>query len=126
LNTALWIITGLMASVFAVAGSTKLLFPRETLAKAPGGGWVLDFSSRFVKVLGVAEILGALGLILPGLLGIVPVLVPIAAICLGLVMVGAAIVERRRQELAHAVINLIYLALLLSVVLGRLGPEPLG
>lgn len=126
MHTGLWIIAGLMAGVFTVAGSTKLFVPRETLAKAPGAGWVLDFSKRFVKTLGVAEILGAVGLILPALLDIAPVLVPVAALGLSAIMLGAAIVEVRREELAHALVNLIYLALLVVVAWGRLGPESFG
>jgi hypothetical protein len=121
-NIALWIIAGLMATVFLFAGTTKLLIPREKLAKAPGGEWVLDFSADFVKALGALEILGAIGLILPALAGIAPVLVPLAAVGLGLVMIGAAIVEFRRQALKHMLGNLAYLALLVFLVVGRFGP----
>jgi hypothetical protein len=96
MNTALWIIAGLLATVFLVAGSNKLFIPREKLARAPGGGWVLDFSPDFVKALGAVEILGAAGLILPAQLDIAPVLVPLAAIGLATIMVGAAIVTYRR------------------------------
>src|ERR1022692_4217283 len=72
MNIALWIIAGFMATVFLAAGASKLLIPQEKLAKAPGGGWVLDFSAGFVKALGAVEILGAVGLILPALLDIAP------------------------------------------------------
>lgn len=126
MHTALWIIAGLMAGVFAFAGSTKLFVPRETLAKAPGAGWVLDFSGRFVKTLAVVELLGATGLILPALLDIAPWLVPLAALGLGTIMVGAAIVESRRREFLHVMVNLTYLTLLLVVAWGRLGPEQFG
>ena len=122
MNTALWIIAGLLATVFLVAGSNKLLIPREKLAKAPGGGWVLDFSAEFVKALGAVEILGAIGLILPALLGIAPVLVPLASTGLATIMVGAAIVEFRRQEFKHVLLNLAYLAMAALVALGRFGP----
>src|SRR5437588_4342569 len=123
MNTALWSIAGLLAAAFLLAGSNKLLIPREKLAKAPGGGWVLDFSAGFVKALGAIEILGALGLILPALLDIAPILVPLAALGLGLIMIGAAIVEFRRQEAKHVLVNLTYLALIVFVVWGRFGPE---
>jgi DoxX-like family len=122
MHTALWIIAGLLAAVFLLAGSNKLFIPRERLAKAPGGGWVLDFSACFVKALGAVEILGAVGLILPALLDIAPVLVPLAALGLGLIMIGAAIVEFRRQEFKHVLVNLTYLALIAFVAWGRLGP----
>ena len=119
MNLSLWIIAGLMAAVFLLAGANKLLIPQEKLAKAPGGGWVLDFSAGFVKALGAVEILGAVGLILPALLDIAPILVPMAAVGLALIMVGAAIVTFRRQEFKHVLLNLIYLALLVFVALGR-------
>src|SRR6266705_1598503 len=122
MNTALWIIAGLLAAVFLLAGANKLFIPREKLAKAPGGGWVLDFSAGFVKALGAVEIMGAVGLILPALLDIAPVLVPLAAVGLGLIMIGAAIVEFRRHEAKHALLNLIYLALIAFVAIGRFGP----
>jgi uncharacterized membrane protein len=123
MNTALWIIAGLLAAVFVFAGANKLFIPREKLARAPGGGWVLDFSAGFVKALGAVEILGAVGLILPALLNIAPVLVPLAATGLATIMVGAAIVESRRREFKHVLLNLTYLALLVFVAWGRFGPE---
>jgi hypothetical protein len=123
MNTALWIVTGLMAAVFLFAGSTKSFIPREKLAKAPGGGWTLDFSGGFVKALGILEILGAVGLIVPAVLNIAPVLVPLAALGLSLIMTGAVIVEFRRHEFKHMLLNLIYLALIAFVAFGRFGPN---
>jgi hypothetical protein len=118
-NIALWIVAGILAAVFLLAGSAKLLVPREKLAAAPGGGWVWDFSPVFVKVLGALEILGVAGLILPAALDVAPVLVPLAALALGLVMVCAAVVESRRDELKHVLLNLTYLGLAVFVVFGR-------
>lgn len=123
MHTALWIVAWLLATVFLVAGSNKLLIPREKLATAPGGGWVMDFSPSFVKLLGAVEILGAVGLILPALLDVAPVLVPLAATGLATIMVGAAIVTFRRQELKHALLNLTYFILATFLAWGRLGPE---
>lgn len=119
MNLTLWLVTGLLAAVFLVAGSTKLFIPREKLAKAFGGDWVLDFSAGFVKALGGIELLGAVGLILPAWLDVAPVLVPLAALGLGLIMIGAAIVEFRRLEFKHALLNLSYLALIAFVMWGR-------
>ena len=123
MHTALWAMAGLLAAVFLVAGSNKLVIPREKLAKAPGGGWVLDFSAGFVKALGAVELLGAVGLILPALLDIAPVLVPLAATGLATIMVGAAIVTYRRNEFKHVLLNLTYLAMAAFVAWGRFGPE---
>jgi uncharacterized membrane protein YphA (DoxX/SURF4 family) len=121
MNFTLWIIAGLLAAVFLFAGTIKLIVPKEKLAAK--GGWVEDFSAGFVKALGAVEILGAVGLILPALLDIAPVLVPLAALGLGLIMIGAAIVEFRRQEFKHMLLNLTYLALIAFVAWGRFGPE---
>jgi DoxX-like family len=126
MDTALWIIAGLLAAVFLVAGANKLLIPRDRLAKAPGGGWVLDFGAGFVKTLGALEILGAAGLVLPALLDVAPILVPLAAAGLGLVMVGAATVEFRRREFKHVLVNLAYLALIVFLAWHRFGPESFG
>ena len=124
MNLALWIVAGLLAAVFLLAGSTKLFVPREKLARAPGRGWALDFSVGFVKALGAIEVLGAVGLLLPALLGIATVLVPLAALGLGLIMIEAATVEFRRQEFGHVLLNLTYLALIGFVVWGRfIGPS---
>lgn len=123
MNLALWIIAGLLATVFLVAGVNKLFIPRDKLGKVPGGGWVLDFSPAFLKTLGAVEILGAIGLILPAVLDIAPILVPLAAVGLGAIMIGAAVVTSRRHERAHAALNLSYLALTVFVAIGRFGPE---
>jgi uncharacterized membrane protein len=124
MNLALWIVAGLLAAVFLLAGSTKLFVSRENLARAPGGGWTLDFSVGFVKALGAIEVLGAVGLLLPALLDFATVLVPLAALGLGLIMIGAATVELRRQEVRHMLVNLTYLALIAFVVWGRFfGPS---
>ncbi len=119
MNLTLWIIAGLLAAGFLIAGANKLFIPQAKLARAPGGGWVLDFSANFVKALGAIEILGAIGLILPALLGIAPILVPLAAVGLALIMVGAAIVSWRHHEFKHMLLNLTYLALALFVAWGR-------
>jgi hypothetical protein len=119
MNLTLWIIAGLLAAAFLVAGASKLFIPQAKLAQAPGAGWVLDFSAGFVKALGAVEILGAVGLILPALLDIAPILVPLAALGLALIMVGAAIVEFRRHAFKHVLGNLIYLALAVFVAWGR-------
>jgi hypothetical protein len=123
MNLALWIIACLLAAVFLLAGGNKLFIPREMLAKAPGGGWVNDFSAEFVKALGAVEMLGAVGLILPAAVDIAPVLVPLAALGLAAIMVGAAVVTFRRKEPTHVVLNLFYLALIIFVAFGRFGPQ---
>ncbi len=124
MNIALWIVAGLMAAGFLFAGGNKLLTTREKLANSPGAGWANDFSPGFVETLGALEVLGAIGLILPGAIGILPFLTPLAAVGLGIIMIGAAITELRRREPKHAVINVVYLAAAIFVTIGRLDGIP--
>lgn len=124
MNLALWIIAGLLAAGFLFAGGNKLFTRYEKLAKSPGAEWANDFNPGFVKTLGALEVLGAIGLILPAALGIAPVLVPLAAVGLAIIMVGAGIVELRHHKPKHALINLVYFALAVFVAWGRFGLTP--
>ena len=112
----------LLASRRQLSSDSAHFVPPYRNGRAPGAGWVNDFRSGFVKALGAVEIVGAVGLILPAALNIAPVLVPLAAVGLATIMVGAAIVTSRRQEPKHALGNLIYLALAVFVAWGRFGP----
>ena len=96
---------------------------RGALGIGPAPGDDRFFSAGFVKTLGAVEILGAIGLILPAVLDIAPVLAPLAALGLGLIMIGAPIVEFRRHELKHVLLDLTYLALIVFVAVGRFGSE---
>ncbi len=124
MNIALWIIAGLLAVVFLASGALKLILPKEKIAATSAGGWAEDFSAGSIKAIGILEVLAAVGLILPAALDITPVLVPLAAVGLVLVMVGAMITHRRRHETTAMVANLAYLALAGFLAWGRFGPEP--
>ncbi|GAB4104382.1 DoxX family protein [Micromonospora taraxaci] len=126
MNLALWIAAGLLAAVALAGGVTKTFVPKEKLAATNGGGWTADASVGFVKTLGILEILAAVGLILPAVLDIAPVLVPVTALCWVLLMVGAMITHLRYNEAKFIVVNLLYLAVAAFVAWGRLGPEPFG
>jgi hypothetical protein len=123
MNLALWIAAGVLAAVLLVAAINKLVIPRERLATFPGGGWVEDFSPGALKAISTLEILGAVGLILPAVLGIAPVLVPLAATGAALLFAGAVITRLRRGEKVTIVADLVYLALAVFVAWGRFGPE---
>jgi hypothetical protein len=125
MNTALWIVAGFLAALYSISGFGKLFLSQEKAAKYGGaaGAWVLDFSPGTLKAIGAVEALGAIGLILPALLDIVPVLVPLAALGLVLLMTGAVIVRIRRHEFRIALVDLTYLALAAFVAWGRFGPE---
>jgi hypothetical protein len=91
---------------------------KEQLAKS-GMGWVEDFSPLGVRLIGIAEVLGALGVILPHALDIAPILSPIAAACLAATMIGAIVVHLRRKETKQIVPPLVLgiLAAVVSVLL---------
>lgn len=108
MNIALWIVQGLLALMYLMAGSMKLRTPKEALLERMG--WVEDFSQTQIRLIGVAEILGALGLILPGLLGIYPALTAWAAGGLTLLMAGATYTHFRRGERPNSLAPLLLAA----------------
>ncbi len=123
MDTALWIVQILLAIVFLITGAVKLLVPREkAMEKAP---YCEDYTQRQLHWIGIVEILGALGLILPAVTGILPWLTPLAAVGLALTMVGAIITHYRREEYFHIISNVILLLLSLFVAYGRFFVEPL-
>ncbi|MBF6339344.1 DoxX family protein [Nocardia abscessus] len=124
MNLGLWIAAGLLAAVAVAGGITKTFVPKEKLAEAAGGGWTARASVGFVKTLGVLELLAAVGLILPAVLGIASVMVPVTAVCWVLLMLGAMVAHLRDGEAKFIVLNLVYLALAAYVAWGRFGPEP--
>lgn len=100
MSVVLWIVAGVLAAAFLAAGLMKLTQPKKKLADS-GMGWTEEFSDGAVKGIGALAVLGAIGLILPAALDIVPVLVPIAATGLALLMVGAAVTHGRRKETSN-------------------------
>ena len=123
MNIFLWIVAGVLAAFFLAAGATKLTQSRRKLLANPNMKWVEDFSAGTIKLIGTAEVLGALGLILPGALGIAPILVPLAATGLGVIMIGAIITHGRRKEPQPIVINAVVLVLAVLVAVFRFGPN---
>jgi uncharacterized membrane protein YphA (DoxX/SURF4 family) len=121
MNIALWIAAGLLALAFLATGLLKITRSKEKLAAA-GMGWTESFSPATIKAIGVAEVLGAIGLILPAVLDVAPILVPIAAVGLALVMVGAITTHLRRKESQLVALNVVLLVLALFVAWGRFGP----
>jgi hypothetical protein len=124
MNLALWIAAGLLALVALGGGISKTFVPKEKLEKRVASGWVKDVSPGLVRALGVLELLAAVGLILPAVVDIAPVLVPVTAVCLVLLMVGAVITHVRYHDGAKVVVVVsIYLALAAFIAWGRFGPE---
>jgi uncharacterized membrane protein YphA (DoxX/SURF4 family) len=125
MNLALWIIAIVLAVAFIGSGLLKLVRTKDQLV-ASGFGWAEDYGASTIRFIGVAEILGAIGLIVPALVHIAPILVPLAAVGLALVMIGAAAVHARRKESPFIAMNAVLLALAVFVAWGRFGPYPLA
>jgi uncharacterized membrane protein YphA (DoxX/SURF4 family) len=118
-NVALWIVQILLAVAFLGAGVMKLSQPKDKIEKSMP--WATDFSGGAVKAIGLAEVLGAVGLVLPALTGIATILVPLAAAGLAVIMIGAIVVHARRGEGQMIGANVVLLLLALFVAWGRLG-----
>jgi len=119
-NIVLWIVAGLLALAMLGSGVMKAFRPKEALRD--NMGWVDDFSANAVKAIGVVEILAAIGLILPAALDIAPILVPLAATGVALIMIGAIVVHARRGEKQALPINALLLLFAVFVAWGRFGP----
>ena len=114
-NTKLWIVQGLLAAMFLLAGAPKLIMSAEQMA-APGP---IQVPVLFIRFIGVCEILGAIGMILPGLTGIRPGLTPLAAAGLIIIMIGATVVNLVDGPAAAAILTVVLGALAAFVVYGR-------
>jgi uncharacterized membrane protein YphA (DoxX/SURF4 family) len=117
MGIALWTVQVLLAAAFLMSGATKLSQPKEKLRK--NMAWVEDFSQRALRFIGALEVLGAIGLVLPALTGIVPWLTPLAALGLVLTMIGAALTHLRRAEYGPIVVTGVPLILAAFVAYGR-------
>jgi uncharacterized membrane protein YphA (DoxX/SURF4 family) len=118
LSVTLWILQVLLAALFVYAGVMKLIHPVE-MAQAMGLG------VPFVYFLGVAEVLGGLGLVLPGLLRIKPSLTPLAAACLLIIMIGAVVMGLMARSVPGIAFPLVTALLLAFITYGRWRLVPL-
>lgn len=121
MSIALWVAQVILALAFLGAGAMKLTKSKEELAEN-GMGFVEDFSPGAVRGIGAVEVLGALGLLLPALTGILPVLTPIAAAGLVITMLVAAAVHIRRGEQSDVIKNVVLGAIAVFIAWGRFGP----
>lgn len=121
MNITLWIIAGVLAALFVAAGLMKATQPKQKLAE--NMGWVDDYSPGAVKLIGVVEVLGGVGLILPAAVGVAEILTPLAATGLAITMALAIVVHLRRKEAQLAVFNVVLFALAAFVAVMRFGPQ---
>ncbi|MEL6147988.1 MAG: DoxX family protein [Chloroflexota bacterium] len=116
---ALWIVQILVAIAFIGSGSMKVLTPYNELITDPNMAWATSLNATLVNIIGILEVLGGIGLILPAVTGILPILTPLAGAGLALTMVGAAILHIARGEWGAIVINLVLGGLALFAAYGR-------
>ncbi|MBC7870467.1 MAG: DoxX family protein [Chitinophagaceae bacterium] len=123
MNVVIWIVQVLLAFAFAGAGFMKLTSPYEKVKERMA--WAGDFSPNIVKAIGLIELLGAIGLIVPALTGILPELTPIAAVGLVITMIGAAFTHFRRNEIPMMMPSIVLGVLAAFVAYGRFVSVPL-
>ena len=118
MNVALWVVQALLALLFLFAGGTKLVLPIEVLTSM-GSPTQVHLPSLLIRFIGVCEVVGALGLILPGLLRIKPGLTPLAATGLVIIMIGATVLTLIGDGIVPALFPLVVGILLAFVAYGR-------
>lgn len=118
MEIAYWIVAGVLAAAFLFAGAYKIATPKDKL-KASGMNWTDSYSQAAVRGIGTAEVLGAIGVIVPPLTGIAAWLAPVAAVGLLIVMIGAIRAHRKLGEpvIANVILGLLAVA---AAVLGFL------
>ena len=116
MTTILWVFKGVLTFVFLLAGLSKLFQTREKVI-ASAGKWAEDFTDSQVRIIGLIEIILAILLVVPKLLGHGYFLTSIAAFCIVVVMAGAAYTHIRRSEFFLVVVNLVFLLMALFIAL---------
>jgi len=119
MGALVWVLQILLAVIFVAAGLVKLIRPKADLRAQMD--WVDDYSDNAVKGIGAVEVLPAIGLILPALTGIGTIFIPLAALGLVLLMIGAAITHGRRKEYPFVGANVVLIVLALIVAWARFG-----
>lgn len=120
MTAVLWVVQVVLAAAFALSGLVKIGRSKERLAGPYP--WTRDFSQSTVRFIGVMEVLGALGLVLPAATGITPVLTPIAATGLAVLVALAAALHLRRGESSGIAVTAVLFVLAALVAWGRFGP----
>jgi hypothetical protein len=124
MNTVLWVLQGLLAAFFAAAGASHLLVPLSRLNA--GAPWTEEVGGPRTRIIGLLELLAALGLVLPGIGHVATALTPLAAIGAVLIFLGAIALHVRPGEVRVIGMHVVVIALALLVIWGRMGPYRLG
>ncbi|MBX3028783.1 MAG: DoxX family protein [Chloroflexi bacterium] len=125
MDVALWAVQIGLALAFLVAGYSHA-FDFERAARRPPMAWMHAVGQERMRIIGILEILGAIGLVAPAASRVLPWLTPVAAVGLALVMVGAIVLHIQRREYPNIIINAVLGALALFVAYGRFVLEPIA
>ncbi|MFY8108297.1 MAG: DoxX family protein [Bacteroidia bacterium] len=123
MNVSIWIAQGLLALLYLMAGANKSFESIEELSKMLP--WVLNVAPELVRFIGVCELLGSIGLILPSVLRIKPILTPIAALGLGIIQILAAVFHSTNGEISVIGVNFVFLTISVFVAWGRYKKSPI-
>jgi hypothetical protein len=110
----MWAIQIVLALAFAATGMMKLVRTKAQLSANPHMGWVQSIPEGQIKLLGLAEVLGAIGLVAPMAIGLAPTLTRVAAVCLATLMGGAVATHTMRRESAAAATILAVLTIVVA------------
>jgi len=119
MNTILWSCQVLLAITFGYSGLCKSILSEATLVYKKGQTGVEGLPMPFIRFIGISEIAGAVGIILPWWLGIARVLTPVTAVCFAVIMISAAPIHYKRKEPKNVTINLITLVISIFTAYGR-------
>jgi hypothetical protein len=118
MEIAVWIVSGVLAFGFIAGGIIRATQPAERLEKMQLG-WVTELPRPLVLTISALEILGGIGLLVPVLTGILPILAPIAASGLALIMLGALVFHLRRREWTNVPVTIVLAGLAVFVAVAR-------
>jgi hypothetical protein len=119
MNTILWIFQSLVAGLFLYSGVNKSIYSEQQLV-AKGQTGVDGLPTGLIRFIGISEILGAIGVILPWLLHILPVLTIVSAVGFAVIMVPAAVIHYKRRELQNVLTNCVLFLMCVFICYGRL------
>ncbi|HEY4288660.1 MAG TPA: DoxX family protein [Puia sp.] len=118
MNSLLWTGQIILAAAFLYSGINKSIYSEKQLI-GRGQTGVVGHSPATIRFIGISEIAGAVGIILPWWIGIWPFLTPVSAACFAVIMLLAAPIHYRLKENRNVAVNLLFLAISLFVVWGR-------
>lgn len=119
MQIAVWVVSGMLAFAFFAGGIVRLVVPQERYGSWPNQQWIHAVPRGGILAISIAEILGAIGLVVPAATGVLPILTPLAAVGLALIMTGALVFHIRRNERPNIPVAIVLILLLAFVAISR-------